>query len=490
MRSGETGPDGASSFGPRPCGARPFSVREVPVEKITVLFPSADAEATKAHPDWAAEVAACESTSLFYPILYNEEAFAKGAGLRVSSPAPTKRAYCIRRGRLFRDEQYRHGKGTEMEHALKRFGYVEALRCVGMYGWPYGTEYPPKDYDTRKCSPETVTPYHRYLRLSSGEYGWYPDLHVLREVLPAVAKNDAGTLCRPDGTPVVIRDLPTWAATEEVIQRMSARPLEELSGTFLEAQVSFQRYLDIAKASDGTPVEWRVFFLEGRVVSAMLKFAPGAETRVPKPPEGLFAPFRQRGSFEAVDYAQDVGGRWWILKLQAGEQAPVPPGGSAAAFYGRLEEEILRGPAMPEWSWCLVADVVRTHALGETKATVEGTRHFAPGTTVVFADAYWGMGGERCTVLGVPKYSDELVGVTLRSELLENFRCERIDDGSVMRALATNRLGETFKRDRKTCLLGGHGLWGQTEEARERLEARAASINEWLGRVRVQREKR
>ena len=487
LRSPRTGPDGASSFWVASARARPFSVREALVEKIAVLFPSADAEAKQTDPAWLAEIAACESTRLFYPVLYNESAFAEGAELRVSSPAPTKKAYCIRRGRLFRDKLYRRGKSTEMEHALGRFGYAEALRFTDGHSWEFAFGYPPDEYDIRDSAPESIGPHHRYWRVYSEEYGWFPDLHVLRSLLPAVAKNDGGTFCHADGSPVVIEELTTWGAAERIIRHMSDRPLEEFNGTYLHAPMWFQRYVEIALAADGMPVEWRVFFLEGRVVSAMPKFVADIAAQPPAPPEEALARFRESRCFRAVDYALDVEGRWWVLKSQAGEQAAVPAGGSAEEFYRRLEEEILRGPDLPEWVWCLTARVVKGHALGEGKARVGGSRHFAPGARVVFADAFWGQGAERCTVLGAPKYSDSLVGVVVRSELLEDFRCERTTDKSVIRALATNRLDEPFERKRETNLRGYYELWGQSEDVRKHIEERAEDFNAWLESVKSQR---
>lgn len=113
-----------------------------------------------------------------------------------------------------------------------------------------------------------------------------------------------------------------------------------------------------------------------------------------------------------------------------------------------------------------------------------------PGKKDAFANAFWGQGAERCTVLGVPKYSDNLVGVVLRSDLLEDFRCERTADEAVIRALATNRLGEPFERKRETSLRGYYELWGQSEDVRRHIEERAEDFNEWLGRVREQRANR
>ena len=93
-------------------------------------------------------------------------------------------------------------------------------------------------------------------------------------------------------------------------------------------------------------------------------------------------------------------------------------------------------------------------------------------------------------MLGVPKYSDNLVGVVLRSDLLEDCRCERTADEAVIRALATNRLGEPFERKRETNLRGYYELWGQSEDVRRHIEERAEDFNEWLGRVREQRANR
>ena len=55
---------------------------------------------------------------------------------------------------------------------------------------------------------------------------------------------------------------------------------------------------------------------------------------------------------------------------------------------------------MPNSSYALVAEIVQEHKIGKMKRTVPGSRHFKSGETVIFADAYWGMGAERKNTSG------------------------------------------------------------------------------------------
>lgn len=67
--------------------------------------------------------------------------------------------------------------------------------------------------------------------------------------------------------------------------------------------------------------------------------------------------------------------------------------------------------------------------------------------------AFFGQGAERCTVIGVPKYSDHVIGVVIDTELIDHFELEKVEDREVLRAMFLNRLRERFDKPRKTDLL-------------------------------------
>ena len=437
------------------------------MEKIVVLFPSKDSECTYVRDDFAAEFDACAESDLFIPEVYNEDDFSNGAPLRVSNLAPSKTTYCIRRGRGFRED------ASRLKHAMKRLGYYDALSSTSGCHWRSQLRRQSDKPDIRDYMPQTIQPYHRYRRRTSGEYGWFPDLCVFKNYLPAVAKNHNSVYRDDNGNVKVFEDLPSWKDVELVIVAMSDRPLDSFNGTMWSAPMYFERYVDIAHV-DGTPVEWRAFYFDSQIIdlAPKPKLMPNA---FPKPPADLLGIASGPLCFWSVDFAMDASGRWWILRSVPGEEAVISPGGSPSQFYRSLAQAIECGLHTPSWCWCLVADVVANHPIGEGHVMVAGTRHFAPGTKVYFADAYWRSGSERCTVIGVPKYSDYPVGVVMRTDYLTNFRLEKVTDQAIVKALLTNRLREPFERNRRTFLLGS---WGTSEEDRGEIEKLAIMFNE------------
>lgn len=434
------------------------------MDRIAVLFPASGADLADARDDWKSEYEACAGCDLFMPVLYDEDGFAGGSDLKVSSPAPSKKTYCIRRGRALSGEE-----DDRMAHALKRMGYEEAFRSLGMTLRPW-KEPPSGSPRIEEFKPKTLLPYHRHRSDRRKGYVWSPDPHVYRTFGAAVAKGPSGILRDGSGDPIVFEQLP-WYEVDQVIASMCNEPLDKLNDTFWNAPVWFERFIDIAKVG-GAPVEWRAFFYEGRLVYRCPKHA--GSTSIPEPPAEMFGPVRADASFRAIDFAEDASGRWWVLGDDCGDYTHVPAGGSPSRFYERLAQEIERGADYPDWCWCLVADVVPDHRIGEDKITVPGSRHFGPGTKVCFSNGFWGLGAERCTVVGIPKYSDYPVGVVVRTDLLRNFRLERVTDPALLKALYTNRLREPFERDRRTWV---EGLWSTTDEDRAEIEKLADMFN-------------
>lgn len=315
-----------------------------------------------------------------------------------------------------------------------------------------------------------MLPYHWHRSDRRKGYIWSPDPHVYRRLGPAVAKGRSGILRDGSGDPVVFDEL-RWYEVDRAIASMCDEPLDKLNGTFLPAPVRFERFVDVARVA-GAPVEWRAFFYEGRLVYLCPKHAVSAPA--PQPPAEMLGLVRADASFRAIDFAEDASGRWWVLGDDRGDRARVPAGGSPSRFYERLAQEIEKGADFPDWCWCLVADVVSDHRVREGKVAVPGSRHFGPGTKVCFSNGFWGLGAERCTVVGIPKYSDYPVGVVVRTDLLRNFRLERVTDPALLKALYTNRLREPFERDRRTWV---EGLWSTTDEDRAEIEKLADMFN-------------
>jgi hypothetical protein len=96
-------------------------------------------------------------------------------------------------------------------------------------------------------------------------------------------------------------------------------------------------------------------------------------------------------------------------------------------------EQVTDAPA-PRWS--VVANVV-TERLHGTEATMRrGTKHFRAGTKVHLVSAYWGMGAERVTALGLARRPKRWITVDLDSRALENWRARMVYKPAVLRHLA------------------------------------------------------
>lgn len=78
------------------------------------------------------------------------------------------------------------------------------------------------------------------------------------------------------------------------------------------------------------------------------------------------------------------------------------------------------------WAWCLVGNIVETHAFGEDKELLTGTKHFRPGAKVYMAPPNWGDGYEQIAVIGCPRHSRHYIEIIMRSAYIENFRVQKV----------------------------------------------------------------
>lgn len=211
------------------------------------------------------------------------------------------------------------------------------------------------------------------------------------------------------------------------------------------------------------PIEWRVFVYRGRILYKCSKFVASSDIVLPEPPKEILDSIAT-DEFRAFDLALTSDGSWKILNVKRGEQARVPHGGSVIDFYNALEYGLTHEPKTPDWVWCPVGRIRESHFIGEDHVRVSGSKDFAAGTKVYMVNAFWGDGGERCLVLGVPKYSNNIIGTIIKTSLIVGWELERVTDKAVLRAMFTNRLSEVFERPRETEL---YGCWGQSDEAKK-----------------------
>ena len=434
------------------------------MSRMAVMFPSSAYDASVVHEDYTEEYAACSKSQYFFPVLYNEHEYVRfGEELVVSTPAPVKSQYCILRG-----DPLDWGQYEDLLHTLRRSGYYPALECEGGPAW-FGEgicHYSRAD----KLRPNRVQPYRRYEdHWNPGSYRWMPSLSAFESALPGVATNGWETLKDENGDPVVFCEV-----DYETIDEIAAHFGAELKGeNNRSAPFWFEKYEYVAE-EQGAPIVWRAYYYMGRLIYLCPRFRVKNPELLPGPSRTVMDDASSWG-FNYFDIALTRRGEWKVVKGGQGEYAKVPEGGSAEKFYERLESELKRGRDVPEWSWCLVGDIVQSRPFGEERRTVFGTKHFKPGTKVYIVNAFWGGGGDRCTALGIPRYTDHLIGVHMDTTLIRNFRCEKVDDKDVLRAMFTNRLTEEFERPRKTAVETTY--WDDSEWSRRRIEDFAESAN-------------
>ena len=434
------------------------------MSRMAVMFPSSACDASAVHEDYAEEYAACSKSQYFFPVLYNEHEYVRlGEELVVSAPAPVKSQYCILRGYPLDWDQY-----EDLLHTLRRSGYYPALECDG--GPARIGEEPWYRSRADGLRPRRVQPYRRYKdRREPGGYSWMPSLSVIESALPGVATNGRETLKDENGDPIVFCEV-DYGTIDEIAARFGA----EFEGeSNRRAPFWFEKHVDVAW-EQGAPVVWRAYYYMERLIYLCPKFRVENPELLPGPSRTIMDDASAWG-FNYFDIALTGRGEWKVVKEGQGEYAKVPEGGSAEKFYERLELELKRGRDVPEWSWCLVGDIVQSHPFGKEGRTLFGTKHFRPGAKVYIVNAFWGGGGDRCTALGIPRYTDHLIGVHMDTTLIRNFRCEKVYDKDVLKAMFTNRLTEEFERPRRTTVETTY--WDDSEWSRKRIENFAESAN-------------
>jgi hypothetical protein len=118
-----------------------------------------------------------------------------------------------------------------------------------------------------------------------------------------------------------------------------------------------------------------------------------------------------------------------------------------------------------EPKWCVVANVVGARLHGEAGELRHGTKHFTPGTKVYVRDAFWGMGGESVTVVGRARHDKRWITVTLRAEVLENWRATVVYEPAVLERMAD----DAVQGDETTAREWAESLSRHREAARVRL---------------------
>lgn len=435
------------------------------MNKIAIMLPGFS-DLTEVEPLFEKEYETCLKFDVFEPVFYNEANLFLGEPLSVSKAASYKKQYfvirCLKRSTL---------NANILLHAFKRFGYYPAFGTAYSFNHEGEMYWYPESIDN--LLPKRQQPYHRHIQHRTGEYAWWPDAWTYTELLPLVAKNHEGILTDRSGRSIILFDKPITDETiDDVARYFTNKDLDSFTDTYREAPFWFEEVVDIAECNN-IPIEWRMFTFEEKLLYLCPKsFVPEVQP-IPTPPPNLIKSLCGP-EFRYIDLALTTNGRWVALKDGPGENAFVPDGGSLDDFYKNLASIINKGVELPDWIWCPVGHICDKHAIGESKTIVQGSRHFAAGTKVYITNSFFGDGAERCTVLGVPKYSKSITGVVIETDLMNHFELEKVTDPDIIKAMCTNRLRERFNQPRNTSL---YTCWSQSEADKERILSFVDALN-------------
>lgn len=403
--------------------------------RVAIIFEAADEFLESPSEEFSREYTASFSIPLFFPVLANLVQFCCGEEFKVNRSAPVKRMCCFLRSRNLELTRLK-----ELRHALKRNGY-ELVMIDGHLPLPFRNE---GSGSVKALEPKCIQPYHRYLDRRK-RYAWFPDTLTPPKILPAILKLSSGEILKnPDGSLRVFREKVSKYEADELFADVLGPEIDRYTDTYQRAPLWFEQFVDIV-SERGVPVEWRAYYYLNRLFYLCPK-DDASGGAVSAPPRKLVETPPKWTIFCSVDYALDTEGRWWILSRRMGQFSPLPEGGNSVEFLQKLAEEIERGYDYPEWAWCVVGTIVSSHRIGERKIEVRGSKHFVAGQKVYIVDGYFGLGAERCTVIGVPKYSNRYICVDMETDLIEDFAVEKVTDDIVLRAIYTGRLYEEFER--------------------------------------------
>lgn len=412
------------------------------MEQIALLFESSAENHNVVDPVWCNEWLAAKELPQFDVHLFNYEAYLNGEEL-ICDKAPRHDMPTFLRCHPTSKENYKR-----LEHDLLSLGYrllTDSWRVIGPGERGLGI-FSARDYEIENINVEACFG-------SSGHGSHPPTVYVIRDA---------------DGP---LSDLKESLAIGYISGDEGdelAKKFEKEKGTYFTGKAFFEKYVTQLSCND-IPVTWRVFYFEGKAFSKS-PIAPEALTifpNLPKPPKKLIREFQDIAwnLFYACDFILLKEGVWKCNRFFDGQMSQVPIGEDTKKFYTTLARCIKKAPQIPEWVWCLTAEVRDENKIGEDKRIVHGTRHFLPGTKVFLHPPNW---DERVPAIGIPRYTDKYIRVVMDVRKLEHFALEKVSDPEIVTALQNP--GNIWAFTHMAPISVGRGYWDQSEESKQRIQ--------------------
>lgn len=226
-----------------------------------------------------------------------------------------------------------------------------------------------------------------------------------------------------------------------------------------------QEYVEL-KRYDGATNEWRGRFFDGQLFELLPN--SGQPDDAPQPPQWMIDKHKSESPYYELDFAEVYDGDWLILGSDDGQVAKRAIGQSAEDYYASLERVARESPHLPEWIWCLVANVAEDATYTRKDGTVgKGTKHFSPGTKIYIGSTWHGSYGDlKFVVMGKPRHQRRLIQIYMGEDKLCNFRLKKVYDKRVIEHMT--------RFDRGMLRLGAspevHGGWDNTDESKKEIE--------------------
>ena len=412
------------------------------MEQIALLFESSAENPNVVDSVWYNEWSAAKELPQFDVHLFNYEAYLNGEEL-ICDRASRHDMPTFLRCHPTSKENYKR-----LEHDLLSLGYrllTDSWRVIGPDEWGLGI-YSARDYEIESINVGACFG-------SSGHGSYSPTVYVIRDA---------------DGPLSDLKESLAIGYFSGDEGEELAKKFEKAKGTYFTGRAFFEKHVTKLTCSD-VPVTWRVFYFEGKA-SFKSPLEPEALTicpNLPKPPKKLIRTFQNVAwnLFYACDFILLKEGVWKCNRFFDGQMSQVPIGEDTKNFYTTLARCIKKAPQIPEWVWCLTAEVRDENKIGEDKRVVHGTRHFSPGTKVFLHPPNW---DERVPAIGIPRYIDKYIRVVMDVRKLEHFALEKVSDPEIVTALQNPGNIWAFTHMAPTSV--GRGYWDQSEESKRRIQ--------------------
>ena len=412
------------------------------MEQIALLFESSAENPNVVDSVWYNEWLAAKELPQFDVHLFNYEAYLNGEELSCDK-APRHDMPTFLRCHPTSKENYKH-----LEHDLLSLGYrllTDSWRVIGPGERGLGI-FSARDYEIENINVGACFG-------SSGHGSYLPSVYVVRDA---------------DGPLSDLNESLAIGYFSGDEGKELAKKFEKEKGTYFTGGAFFEEYVTKATCNE-IPVTWRVFYFEGKAffISPLEPDALTICPNLPKPPKTLIGAFQDVtwNLFYACDFILLKEGIWKCYRFFDGQMSQVPIGGDVEKFYTTLARCIKKAPRIPEWVWCLTAEVRDENKIGKDKRVVHGTRHFPPGTKVFLHPPNW---DERVAAIGIPRYTDKYIRVVMDVRKLEHFALEKVSDPEIVTALQNPGNIWMFTHMAPTSV--GRGYWDQSEESRQQIQ--------------------